>query len=73
MLIYFTLYDLHCILFYFHLYIRYRFFLRLLRFDGCNFPPTNLVFPRAIVTNVKCKLMYVILLILILVFTGFVC
>jgi len=73
-LLYFTFYDLHCILFHFHLYIRYRLhFLWLLRFDVCNFPPTNLVFPRAIVTNVKCKLVYVILFILILVFTGFVC
>jgi len=65
-LIYFTLYDLYCILFHPHLYIHYRlYFFWLLRFDVCNFPPQILILPRAIVTNVKCKLLCVRFYILI--------
>ena len=53
----FTLYDLCCISFIpICTFITVFYFLWLLRFDVCNFPPQILFLPRAIVMNVKCVL-----------------
>ena len=73
------LFTLHCmiyIVFSFILictFITGLYLLWLVRFDVCNFQPQILLLPRAIVTNVKCKLLCVIFYVLIFVFFGFVC